>query len=117
MDLPMILRKPFDEPRLENPHGVDSRKLYSAPEASIIHLTLQPGEKLRKHKTPVHVNFYVLEGNGVVLIGDEKKAVEKDTLIESPAKITHCWYNESDSILRILVIKTPKPTKPTEFLE
>jgi len=113
----MIVRRLFDEPQFKNPHGVDSRKLYSAPEASIIHLTLQPGEKLRKHKTPVNVNFYVLEGKGVVLIGDEKKEVEKDTLIESPAKITHCWYNKSASVLRILVIKTPKPTEPTEFLE
>ena len=43
--------------------------------------------------------------------------VEKDTLIESPADIVHCWYNESKEILRVLVIKAPKPIKPSKFLE
>ena len=61
--------------------------------------------------------FYVLEGSGVVEIGDEKKEVGPNTLIESPAKILHCWYNESNENLRVLVIKAPKPTKPSNFLE
>ena len=60
--------------------------------------------------------FYVLEGKGVVEIGDEKMAVGRDTVIHSPAKIVHCWYNESDSDLRGLVVKTPRPTESTVLL-
>lgn len=60
--------------------------------------------------------FYVIEGRGVVEIGDEKKEVGHDTLIESSAKIPHCWYNESDSIFRVLVVKVPKPTESTRLL-
>jgi len=62
------------------------------------------------------VFFYVLEGKGIVEIGDEKKEVGSDTLIESPAKILHCWYNESNEILRILVVKTPRPTEAAKLL-
>jgi len=103
------------EPK-KNPHGIDSRGLYSNDYALVSHLLLQPGEKLIRHITPVDVFFYVLEGIGIVEVGDEKKLVSKDTLIESPKDIPHCWYNESDDILRVLVGKVPKPTTSTKLL-
>jgi mannose-6-phosphate isomerase-like protein (cupin superfamily) len=71
----------------------------------VAHITLKPGEQLKKHVTPVDVLFYVLEGTGVVEIGDEKKEVGPDTLIDSPAKIPHCWYNQSMGTLRVLLLK------------
>ena len=97
----------------KNPHGVDARQIYSHPNAQVIVLTLKPGESLKRHITPVDVFFYVLEGKGVVEVGDEKKEVSKDTIIHSPAKIVHCWHNKSDSILKVMVAKTPKPTEST----
>lgn len=57
----------------ETPHKVDVRKLYDTENALTVHITLQPGEKLIRHITPVDVFFYVLEGTGIVEIGDEKK--------------------------------------------
>jgi quercetin dioxygenase-like cupin family protein len=102
---------------VNNPHGVKSQKLHSSEHVSLIMITLQPGEKLRQHITPVDVLFLVLEGNGIVEIGDEKQEVAKDTLIDSPKGIMHCWYNESDELLRFLVVKTPFPIEPTKFLE
>ncbi len=100
----------------QNPHKVDARKIYDTKNAQVIHLTLNPGESLKRHITPVDVFFYVLEGKGIVEIGDEKKEVGLDTLIESPAKIVHCWYNESNEILKILVVKVPRPTESTKIL-
>lgn len=102
---------------VKNPHGVKSQKLHSSDHVSLMMITLQPGEKLRKHITPVDVLFLVLEGTGIVEIGDEKKEVSKDTLIDSPKGIMHCWYNESKEPLRFLVIKTPFPKEPTKFLD
>ncbi len=99
-----------------NPHGVDARGLSDKENAQVVHITLQPGEALKKHITPVDVVFYVLEGQGVVEIGEERAVVEADTLIESPAKIAHRWINESHGRLRILVIKTPKPKESTRML-
>jgi quercetin dioxygenase-like cupin family protein len=99
-----------------NPHGVDARSISDTKSAQVVHITLQPGESLKKHITPVDVVFYVLEGRGVVEIGDERKEVEKDTLIESPAGIPHRWMNESSGPVRILVVKTPRPKEATKLL-
>jgi len=103
-------------PVVDTPHKVDVRKLYDTENAMTVHITLKPGESLKKHVTPVDVFFYVLEGVGIVEIGDEKKEVIKDSLIDSPARIPHCWYNESDATLRFLVVKVPRPTENTRLL-
>ena len=100
----------------KNPHGIDARKIYDTEHAQIVHLLLKPGEKLKRHITPVDAVFYVLQGTGIVEVGDEKKEVEAETLINSPARIPHCWYNESDEDLRVLVIKVPRPTTSTKIL-
>jgi quercetin dioxygenase-like cupin family protein len=101
---------------VENPHHVKVSKLYDTENAQVVHITLDPGESLKKHITPVDVVFYVLEGNGVVEIGDEKKEVAAETLINSPARIPHCWYNKSDAVLRFLVVKLPRPKESTRLL-
>lgn len=89
----------------QNPHGVDVRRIFEGDKVQVAHITLKPGEQLKKHTTPTDVLFYVLEGTGIVEIGDEKKEVDKDTLIDSPAKIPHCWYNEGTDTLRVLLIR------------
>jgi len=99
-----------------NPHGVDARMIYDTEHAQAIVITLKPGERLKKHLTPVDVFFFVLEGHGIIEIGEERKEVGPDTLIDSPAQIPHCWYNEGDTNLRVLVVKVPRPSKPTKVL-
>lgn len=103
-------------PVQQNPHHVDARPVYSSPHAMAVVITLQPEESLKKHITPVDVFFYVLEGTGIIEIGDEKEVVSKDSIIESPARIPHRWSNESDQVLRILVLKVPRPTEETKIL-
>lgn len=56
-----------------NPHHVDARKVYESPHAVAVVITLKSGESLKKHLTPVDVFFYVLEGTGVIEIGEERK--------------------------------------------
>jgi len=99
-----------------NPHHVDARKIYESPHAMAVVITLKPGEALKKHITPVDVFFYVLEGTGVVEIGDEKQTVGKDMIVESPARVPHRWTNESTAVFRVLVVKVPKPTEETKIL-
>ncbi len=99
-----------------NAHGIETKKFHENEHVQAVHITLKPGERLKKHITPVDVFFYVLEGIGIVEIGDEKKEVGKDTYVNSPAGIPHCWYNESSEILRVLVVKTPKPVGKTKIL-
>jgi len=112
----MITRKLSEVEIMDNAHGVDARNLYNTEEAMISIITLEAGQSLKPHITPVDVAFYVLEGTGVVEVGDEKIEVTKDTLIESPKDIMHCWYNESGSPLRFMVVKAPRKKKKTVFI-
>jgi len=105
-----------DAPVHQNPHGVDARKLYDSQHAQVMVITLQPGEQLKRHITPVDAIFFVLEGTGIVEVGDEQKEVGSNILIDSPANIPHCWYNRSDAVFRVLVVKVPRQEGPSELL-
>lgn len=100
----------------KNPHNVDARIAYDTEHAVAVVITLHPDEELKKHITPVDVFFYVLEGTGVIEIGDETEEAGPDMLVESPAGIPHRWFNRSEAVFRVLVVKVPKPTKGTRIL-
>ncbi len=99
-----------------NPHKVDARLLYDHESAQAVHLRLEPGQALRRHITPTDVFFFVIEGQGVVEVGDEQLEVCADMLVESPADIPHRLLNPGDAPLRVLVVKAPRPTKATRLL-
>lgn len=100
----------------ENPHGVSVNKLYDTEHAQVMHMELKSGDSLKKHSTPTDVCFYILEGEGIVEIGDEQQKVSRDMLIESPAKIPHRLMNEGTDNFRFLVIKAPRQTESTKML-
>jgi len=97
-------------------HNVKTSLVLDKSEVMVVHITLEAGEQLRPHITPVEVFFYILEGECTVQVGDEKRKVSKDNLVESPANIVHCLYNETDEPVRVLVVKTPKPTTSSKML-
>lgn len=101
---------------VENPHHVKASRLYDTEHAQVVHITLEPNESLKKHVTPVDAFFYVLEGTGIVEVGNDTKEVGPDTLIPSPARIPHSWSNKSDKPFRVLVVKVPRPTESTRLL-
>lgn len=41
----------------DNPHQVEVKQMYNDTSAQIMHITLQAGESLKPHKTPVDVVF------------------------------------------------------------
>jgi quercetin dioxygenase-like cupin family protein len=100
-----------------NPHGIKSYKLYDKDFGVIMHLVLEKNERLKEHITPVDVVFYVLEGEPTILVGEKKIKAGPDDLIESPKNIVHCLYNETDSRVRVLVMKLPKPTAKTIMVQ
>ncbi|MCD6447039.1 MAG: cupin domain-containing protein [Candidatus Marinimicrobia bacterium] len=113
----MIVTKKLSEIAImETEHRVDVRNIYSTKDAMINVITLKSGEFLKQHLTPVNVAFYVLKGTGIIEIGEEKETVSENTLIESPKDIMHCWYNESEKDLAIMVIKAPKPVTKSIFI-
>ena len=79
-------------------------------------MKLEPGESLLPHKTPVDVFFFVIEGTPDVLVGKEKTRVKVNSLVDSPKDIVQCIYNNTDNIVRVLVVKAPRPTSKTKVL-
>ncbi|MDL2296529.1 cupin domain-containing protein [Bacteroidales bacterium OttesenSCG-928-B11] len=94
---------------LENMHNVDARRIYDTDSAQAVHMTLQAGQSLKPHTTPVDVFFYILEGTPDVSIGEKTITVGKDTIVESPKGTMHCLANNSEQQARILVVKAPRP--------
>ncbi|MEK7718171.1 MAG: cupin domain-containing protein [Bacteroidota bacterium] len=93
----------------DTPHKIDVREMYNKESAQVMLIALKPGESLKPHKTPVDVFFYIVEGSPTIHIGDESEVCEADSLIESPAYIVHYISNNSSSLVRILVVKAPRP--------
>lgn len=112
----MKIVKVKETPVKDTPHRVDARELYSRDNAQAIHIELKPGEGLKPHRTPVDVFFYILEGTPEILVGEERVTVQPDSLVESPMNITHCITNNSDALVRVLVVKAPKPVEKTKIL-
>jgi quercetin dioxygenase-like cupin family protein len=112
----MKIIKVKEQQVVDTPHKVDVRKLYDHDSAQVMYITLQPGESLKPHITPVDVFFYILEGTTDVRVGDETILVDKNSLVESPKDIIHCLSNSSDAVTRILVVKAPKPTSKSKLL-
>lgn len=101
---------------ISTPHQVSVRALHSTEHTQVTLIELKPGEALKRHITPVDVFFYILEGQGIVEMGQEREQVSADELIVSPARIPHRLLNESDSMFRFLVVKTPRPAEKTQFI-
>ena len=112
----MKIIKALEAAQSENPHGVDARGLHSTEHVQVSMITLKPGEGLKRHLTPVDAFFYVLEGTGKVEIGGEVEEVSADMLIDSPARVPHRLFNESDADFRFLVVKAPRQSDPTRWL-
>jgi quercetin dioxygenase-like cupin family protein len=89
----------------ENPHNVKMSVLFKNNQNNIVHVTLEPGEKIKPHSAPATVLFYVLEGFGLVTIGSDKEEVSSNMLIECGPNIKHGWENRGYAKLRILVVK------------
>jgi mannose-6-phosphate isomerase-like protein (cupin superfamily) len=100
----------------ETPHNVDVRPLYNHENAQAMLITLNEGESLLPHITPVDVFFFIHRGNGQVRIGDEVEDVNEGMLIESPKDIVHSLINQGEGIFQVLVVKAPRPVTVTRIL-
>ena len=101
----MKIIKHSEVPVNPNAHGVDARMMFGNDKIKVVIGTLQPGESIDKHPIDSDAIFYVVEGRGTFMLGDEEQEVIANTIIESPAFIPKGWKNNSDSILRFMAVK------------
>jgi quercetin dioxygenase-like cupin family protein len=89
--------------------GLKGYVIYSKDTAHAAVVELERDSVLPEHKTPVDVLMLVLEGNGIINIGEHDYEVSKDDVIDSPKMIPHGIKNTGDGTLRVLVVKAPRP--------
>ena len=89
-----------------NPHGIEVRKMLvnNMKNAAIV-AKLMSGEKIDKHTAEGNAFFFVLEGKGIFIYDDKEIEVAVNTLIECPSNALRGWRNDSEGVLRFLVIK------------
>ncbi|KPU62734.1 cupin [Thermococcus sp. EP1] len=101
----MMVVKAEEAERVENPHGVDVRALLRRKNVKVMLVTLNPKEELKRHTTQVDAFIYILKGNALVEVGEEKENVKKDTLVFLPKDVPHAVKNVGGLSLKFLVIK------------
>ncbi|ADR36231.1 cupin domain-containing protein [Oceanithermus profundus] len=85
--------------------GAPARKVYDHPQGQALMVVLKPGETLRRHTAPVDIFIYVLEGEGVVHVGEASARVRPDLLVPCAAGVPHALENTGEAVLRALVVK------------
>ncbi len=101
----MIVVKVEDAPQMDNPHGVDVRKLIDMENVQIFHVTLKPGERLRRHTIPVDAFLYVLRGRCIVEVGEERAEVKKGNIVYLPKEVPHEVSGSGSLPASFLVVK------------
>ena len=95
-----------DSPKV--PFSLDGRILFTSPELELVHLTLRPGERLDPHIQPFDVLFYVIDGEGDLMVEDESIKANPGTLIEVKKGTSRKWINPGKDNLRMIVLKRIK---------
>jgi len=70
---------------------------HGAPNLAIRRFTLEAGAEVPKHTNEIEHEQYVLDGEYVVGIEDEKHVVSPGDSLHIPAGVVHWYRNESDT--------------------
>ena len=90
-----------------NPKGIEAKVVLKHKDATITKISLNPGDVLGKHKVPVNVFFYVINGKGTIGIGDEESVVESDQIIVCPENTMMTLIADQNEKFEVINVKTP----------
>ena len=93
-----------------HPHNTLSGIRYS-----VSHSTIKPGKRSKRHKMKTSEIYYILEGNGVIHIGEESQIVSKDDAVYIPPFSIQFIENTGTSDLKFLCIVDPAWKKEDEI--
>ncbi|PKO13363.1 MAG: cupin domain-containing protein [Chloroflexi bacterium HGW-Chloroflexi-10] len=112
----MKIIKTFEAAEIPNPHFISVRALLVSDPVQFEHLSLEAGQVQKKHVAHTNVYLYILNGTGVLDAGGETISLFADMLVEIPPETPHRLTNNSNSQLRLLNIKAPRPTSSTQII-
>ena len=109
----MLIINRRDSKILRTPHGSEIRPLIdrtTSPitECSLAEETLPPGAAVTPHHHEVLEEiYYILEGSGVMTVGDEQREVGAGDAIYIPKNNRHTLTNTGAEPMRILLVCGP----------
>src|SRR4051812_12168356 len=106
-----ILRKET-APRYIRLEGITSHLLASPRTSSAEHLTttlavIEPGGQQRIHSHPPEQVYFILEGSGLMIVGDETQRVGPGDCIFIPSGQPHGLKNDGAVVLRYFSAAAP----------
>lgn len=87
------------------PFDLEGWSLIKSDKAELVYLKLKPGESLGKHKNPFDVIFYILKGEGTLLLENDAKRLKANDSIFINNTLNRGWKNDSNEDLILLVFK------------
>ena len=87
---------------------IDGWSLIKSDKVQLVYLKLKSGEFIEKHKNPVDVIFFVISGEGKLLLENEEKTLYPNDSIFISNTMDRGWRNESSEELILLVYKVLK---------
>jgi mannose-6-phosphate isomerase-like protein (cupin superfamily) len=87
------------------PFDLDGRIMHTGTKTEIIRLILKEEETLEKHGNPMGAVFYILKGEGLLIVDEEHHHMQKDNCIYIEKDVLRSWENTGTVELEILVIK------------
>jgi quercetin dioxygenase-like cupin family protein len=94
-----------DAPKV--PFDLDGRIIFSSPKLEVVHLSMEPGQKIEPHANPVDVLFYIIEGDGTMIYKSEEHLVKEGMSVFIDKGEVRGLINHSEKKLRVLVSKIP----------
>jgi len=85
--------------------SIEARRIFTSNNTAAIEIHLQPEAEVEKHTTMEDAFFYILDGTATISINDETQKVKTGTLIECPGGTPKAISNNSNSLVKILVLK------------
>ena len=91
--------------------GALARMIITAPDLRgmdfLAHAILAPGKEIEAHIDPYEEIYFVLEGRGLMSVGQESREVGPLDATYLPAGIPHALLNTGEKDLVILVVAAP----------
>ncbi|GAB6190058.1 hypothetical protein JCM30566_18010 [Marinitoga arctica] len=92
---------------LEKLSGInfDGRKLFTSKNIELVLISLESGEKVKKHSVPFDAIFFVSKGEGIIELDDEMVNVKENDMMYCDKNVEHGLINNSKEKFNVLVIK------------
>ena len=88
------------------PEGsIVSRTILASPWLRIVLFGFDAGQELTEHKTPMAATIQILDGTGVVMLGDQPQPVEPGALIYMAPNLAHSVRAETPLTMLLTMVK------------